>query len=152
MTKCNLQSKDLRPSNFPGHKIPHEFLSHPRYTGMWWSAMTTASLEESFRLGCWATHHHWHINNLCFHEQLNKPTLLIILHSQSSHVPVVRRTGNTTIYLNQGQMAERLGNRALNLKVAGSVPVLNDVVSLGEALHPTCLGGNVPVLTVSRSG
>ena len=40
------------------------------------------------------------------------------------------------------QMAERLGNRASNLKVAGSIP----------ALHPTCLAGNVPVLTVSRSG
>ena len=30
--------------------------------------------------------------------------------------------------------------------------VPNEVVSLGKALHPTCLGGNVPVLTVSRSG
>ena len=30
--------------------------------------------------------------------------------------------------------------------------VQNDVVSLGKALHPTCLGGDVPVLTVSRSG
>ena len=50
-------------------------------------------------------------------------------------------------------MAERLGNRALNQKVAGSIPgVPNDIVSLGKALHPTCLGGNVPVLTVSRSG
>ena len=29
--------------------------------------------------------------------------------------------------------------------------VINDVVSLGKALHPTCLGENVPVLTVSRS-
>ena len=28
----------------------------------------------------------------------------------------------------------------------------NDVVSLGKALHPTCLWENVPVLTVSRSG
>ena len=50
-------------------------------------------------------------------------------------------------------MAERLGNRASNLKVAGSIPGReNDVVSLGKALHPTCLGGNVPVLTVSRFG
>ena len=30
--------------------------------------------------------------------------------------------------------------------------VLNYVVSLGKALHPTCLRENVPVLTVSRSG
>ena len=30
--------------------------------------------------------------------------------------------------------------------------VPNYVVSLGKALHPTCLGGNVPLLTVSRSG
>ena len=28
----------------------------------------------------------------------------------------------------------------------------NNVVSLGKALHLTCLGGNVPVLIVSRSG
>ena len=40
------------------------------------------------------------------------------------------------------QVAERLGNRASNQKVAGSIPaVQNDVVSLGKALHPTWLGG-----------
>ena len=51
------------------------------------------------------------------------------------------------------QMAEQIGNQAINQKVAGSIPaVQNDVVSLGKALHPTCLGENVPVLTVSRSG
>ena len=50
------------------------------------------------------------------------------------------------------QVAERLGNRATNQKVAGLIPGPNYVVSLGKALHPTCLGGNVPVLTVSRSG
>ena len=52
------------------------------------------------------------------------------------------------------QVAERLGNRASNQKVAGSIPerAKNDVMSLGKALHPTCLGENVPVLTVSRSG
>ena len=47
-----------------------------------------------------------------------------------------------------GQMADRLGSWAINQKVVGS----NDVVSLGKALHPTCLGENVPVLTVNRSG
>ena len=48
-------------------------------------------------------------------------------------------------------MAERLGNRAINQKVRfPTVP--NDVVSLGKALRPTCLGENVPVLTVCRSG
>ena len=49
---------------------------------------------------------------------------------------------------------ERLGNRASNQKVAGSIPgrEINDFVSMGEALHPTCLGEKVPVLTVSRSG
>ena len=45
-----------------------------------------------------------------------------------------------------GQMAERLGNRAINQKV------VCDVVSLGKALHPTCLRGTVPVLTVNCSG
>ena len=38
-----------------------------------------------------------------------------------------------------GQVAERLGNRAINQKVAGStLPVTNDVMFLGKALHPTC--------------
>ena len=51
-------------------------------------------------------------------------------------------------------MAERLGSWACNRKVTGSYPpaVQNEVMFLGEALHPTCLGGNVPVLTVGRSG
>ena len=50
-------------------------------------------------------------------------------------------------------MAERLGSRVVNQKVVGSIlAVPNDVVSLGKALHPTCHGENVPVLTVSRSG
>ena len=39
-------------------------------------------------------------------------------------------------------VAERLGNRASNLKVASSIPgVPNDVVSLVKAPHPTCFGG-----------
>ena len=39
-------------------------------------------------------------------------------------------------------MAERLGNQAINQKVAGLIPGReNDVVSLGKALPPTCLGG-----------
>ena len=49
-------------------------------------------------------------------------------------------------------MAERLGNRATNRKVAGSIPGIdkkNEVVSLGKALHPTCLCWNVPVLQVA---
>ena len=51
------------------------------------------------------------------------------------------------------QMAERLGSRAINQKVVGSIPGReNDVVSLDKALHPTFLGENVPVLTVSCSG
>ena len=39
-------------------------------------------------------------------------------------------------------MAERLGSQDINQKVAGSIPGCeNDVVSLGKALHPTCLRG-----------
>ena len=50
------------------------------------------------------------------------------------------------------QMAEWLGKRAINQKFAGSIPDrANYVVSLGKEFHPTCLGRNVPVLTVSRS-
>ena len=50
-------------------------------------------------------------------------------------------------------MAELLRNWASNLKVAGSIPGhANDVVSLGKALHPTCLGENVPGLAVNCSG
>ena len=46
-------------------------------------------------------------------------------------------------------MAEWLGNQAINQKVAGLIPAKqNDVVSLGKVLHPTCLGGNMPVVTV----
>ena len=43
----------------------------------------------------------------------------------------------------RGQMAERLGNWAINQKVACSIPgrAKNDIVSLEKALHPTCLGG-----------
>ena len=38
-------------------------------------------------------------------------------------------------------MAERLESWAINQKVAGSIlAVTNDVVTLGKALHPTCLG------------
>ena len=51
------------------------------------------------------------------------------------------------------QMAERWGSWARNQKVANRFPaVSNDVVTLGKALHLICRGGNVPVLTVSRSG
>ena len=52
------------------------------------------------------------------------------------------------------QVAERLGNRAITQKFAGSIPgrAKKDVVSLGKALHPACLWGNVPVLTGSRLG
>ena len=51
------------------------------------------------------------------------------------------------------QMVERLGNRAINQKVAGSVlPCHMTLCPWGKALHPTSFGGNVPVLTLSRSG
>ena len=43
-----------------------------------------------------------------------------------------------------GQVAERLGSRAINQKVVGSIP--------GRAMLRCVLGENVPVLTVSRSG
>ena len=44
-------------------------------------------------------------------------------------------------------MDERLGCRAINQKVAGLIPCrVFDVASLGKALHPTCLGENIPVL------
>ena len=40
-------------------------------------------------------------------------------------------------------MAERLGNWAINEKVAGSIPSFAKIyiVSLGKALHPTSLRG-----------
>ena len=64
----------------------------------------------------------------------------------------VRKRGigeeNSEIY--RDQMAEWLGNRATNQKVASLIPGrANDVVSLGR--DPTFLGENVAVLTVSRS-
>ena len=51
------------------------------------------------------------------------------------------------------QIGERLGNRAINQKVTGSISgSANYDVSMGKAPYPTCLGGNVPVPTVSPSG
>ena len=50
------------------------------------------------------------------------------------------------------KMAERLGNWAITQKVAGAIPGYRfDVVSLGKALHPPCLGGNVPVFALDKS-
>ena len=43
-------------------------------------------------------------------------------------------------------MAERLGNLAINQKVAGSIPGRAKMTLCPWALHPTCLGWNVPVL------
>ena len=66
------------------------------------------------------------------------------------HLPkhtVHQNTPSTETHLTWNQMAERLGYRAINQKVAGSISGrANDVVSLGFPLE------NVPVLTVSRSG
>ena len=53
----------------------------------------------------------------------------------------------------RGQMAEQLGDRAINHKVAGSIPaVRKDGCVLGQGISPYLPWGNVPVLTVSRSG
>ena len=47
-------------------------------------------------------------------------------------------------------MAERLGNRASNLKVAGSIPGRAKLCCvLGQGTSPYLPQGNVPVLTVS---
>ena len=48
--------------------------------------------------------------------------------------------------------SERLGNPVTNQKVAGLIPVPNDVVSLGKALYPTWLGGMSLYFPVSSSG
>ena len=49
-------------------------------------------------------------------------------------------------------MAEWLGKRAINQKVAGSIPDRAKMTLCPWALDPTRLGGNVPVLTVTPSG
>ena len=50
-------------------------------------------------------------------------------------------------------MAERLGNRASNQRVAGSIPGRAKWrCVLGQGTLPNLPQGNVPVLTVSRSG
>ena len=50
-------------------------------------------------------------------------------------------------------MAEWLGNRAINQKVAGSIPGrLNCHCVIGQGTSPYLPWGNVPVLTVRRSG
>ena len=58
------------------------------------------------------------------------------------------------IHENEGKLKSDVSkNRAGNQKVTSSIPGrVKYVVSLVKALHPTCLGGNVLVLTVSRSG
>ena len=51
------------------------------------------------------------------------------------------------------QVAERLGNRATNQKVASSIPCHAKLrCVLGQGTSPYLPRGNVPVLTVSRSG
>ena len=49
-----------------------------------------------------------------------------------------------------GQMAERLGSRAINQTVVGSSQIT--LCPWARHFHPTCLKENVPVLTVTRSG
>ena len=50
-------------------------------------------------------------------------------------------------------MADQLGSRTIERRLLVRFPaVQNDAVSLGKALNPTCLGENVPVLTVSHCG
>ena len=52
-----------------------------------------------------------------------------------------------------GQMAEQLGSRAINQKVVGSIPGRAKWrCVLGQGTSPYLPWGNVPVLTVSRSG
>ena len=62
--------------------------------------------------------------------------------------------GQEKTLFNRGSLvAERLGNRASNLKVAGSIPGRADhVVSRWQGTSPYLPRGNVPGLTVSRSG
>ena len=48
-----------------------------------------------------------------------------------------------------GQMAEWLGNRAINQKVAGLIPCR---VKFGQGTSPYLPQGNVPLPTVSHSG
>ena len=51
------------------------------------------------------------------------------------------------------QMAERLGNRAINQKLAGSIPGRDKLCCvLGRGTSPYLPRGNVPVVTVSHSG
>ena len=66
--------------------------------------------------------------------------------SWDSQTASVCDAGKVVLAKMGGQMAERLGSRAINWKVAGSIP------GHAKRLHHTCLGENVPVLAVSRSG
>ena len=51
------------------------------------------------------------------------------------------------------QVAERLGNRAINQKVASSIPgCVKGCCVIGQGTSPYLPRGNVHVLTVSRSG
>ena len=50
------------------------------------------------------------------------------------------------------QMAERLGSRAINQKVVGSIPGRAKMTLCPRNFTLLASGGNVPVLTVRRSG
>ena len=75
-------------------------------------------------------------------------------HQQDTHhtalclrlPPLLQAAAGTTTP--GSQVAERLGNQARNQKVAGLIP---DVVSLGKALHRTCLGGMSKLLWIRAS-
>ena len=67
-------------------------------------------------------------------------------------IPIMCRVTTSPHRHIAGQVAEWLGNLAGNQKVAGSIPGRVKIMLCPRALHPTCLGGNVPVFIVSRSG
>ena len=74
---------------------------------------------------------------------------LYSLHGRKQENPV-KQTYVLTENMGSG---ERLGNRAINQKVVGSIPGCakqkNYVVSLGKALHPYLPRGEYPLLSVA---
>ena len=99
------------------------------------------------------THHFMGIINY-FSLSLQPPWVVAVSvwYWKKGNINFINYFRNNT-WLRVSQVAERLGNRATNLKVACSIPGRAKWrCVLGQGTSPYLPRGNVPVLTVSRSG
>ena len=85
-------------------------------------------------------------------QRVSVPERLTVFACQLERRRTIRRKRNYQTTVVGGLMAERLGNRLLIGRLSVQLPTeTNDVVSLGKAFRPVCLGGNVPPCTYCKS-